>query len=121
MVIWKRPTFVSWRYERPQVEKPSALLDPFPGSVVELLRGQRNKHRKFDEATALINDLPNQFPRMAPDEILEKMNILLCSYSPDLACWFSNSTRTWSSNSVKRLFGAGTIPRCELYIVDIQR
>lgn len=39
MIIWKRPTFVSWRYEQPRAEKLSVLLGPFPESVAGLLRG----------------------------------------------------------------------------------
>jgi hypothetical protein len=34
-----------------------------------------------------------------------------CSYSPVLRDWLSNSWRSWSSNSVRRELGAGTIPR----------
>lgn len=44
-------------------------------------------------------------------------NVLFCSYSAVLLCWFSNSARTWSSSSVKRLLGAGPMPRCALYIL----
>lgn len=45
-------------------------------------------------------------------------NILFCSYSRVLLCTLSNSARTWSNSSVKRLLGAGTpIPRCALYML----
>ena len=47
-------------------------------------------------------------------------HVLLCSYSVVRAAWVSNSVRTWSNNSVRRLFVDGPNPRCELYMLDIQ-
>jgi hypothetical protein len=42
-----------------------------------------------------------------------------CSYSPVLRDWLSNSWRSWSSNSVRRELGAGTIPRWVLYMAKV--
>lgn len=61
-------------------------------------------------------DAMHKKSRTGRDRWKEDDNLHWCSNSPVLLDWFSNSWRNWSNNSVRRELGAGTIPRCALYI-----
>lgn len=62
------------------------------------------------EASSFLS--PHAGPNCGHKTVTEDIkDIRWCSNSPVLLDWVSNSWRNWSSNSVNRVLGAGTIPR----------